>query len=103
MFNRDDMLTGMGRIHNLIRRALAQPMRQSPPDATTQPTSPFHGGMTVENARHHHPLAPTVFEQHRMPSCERCAVRFEETIEEATEAYGIELQSFLDDLNALTS
>ena len=58
--------------------------------------------MTIEKAWNHHPMAPEVFHQHRMPSCDGCAVRFEETIEEATQAYGIDLQPFLSDLNALT-
>ena len=97
------MLTGMGRIHNLLRRALAPPKRNRTPDATKQPMHPFHGGMTIEEAWHNHPLAPTAFKQHGMPSCEGCAVRFEETVEEAAQAYGVDLRSFLNDLNALGS
>jgi len=62
---------------------------------------PFTGGMTIEEAWNAHPGAPSVFAQYHLPGCDGCAVRFEERIEEAAEAYGIELDRFLTDLNQL--
>jgi len=57
--------------------------------------------MTIEEAWTAHPEAPTVFAQYHLPGCDGCAVRFEERLEEAAEAYGIELDAFLRDLNQL--
>ena len=61
----------------------------------------FHGGMTIDEAWNHHPDAPSVFGNHHLPACHGCAVRFDETLEEATGAYGLTLETFLADLNAL--
>jgi len=59
--------------------------------------------MTIEEAWTHHPQAPKVFQRFHLPACNGCAVRFEETVEEAMSAYGIDLHSFLDALNELRS
>ena len=65
--------------------------------------SPIHftGDMTIDEAWHAHPQAPNVFAQYKLPRCDGCSVRFEERIKEATEAYGIDLDRFLHDLNRL--
>ncbi len=57
--------------------------------------------MTIDQAWNHHPDAPSVFAQHHLPACDACAVRFDETLAEATGAYGIDLDAFLQQLNAL--
>ena len=62
---------------------------------------PFTAEMTIEQAWHAHPKAPAIFASHHLPSCNKCSVRFEETLAEAAEAYGIDLDSFLTQLNAL--
>ena len=69
--------------------------------SNAKPVEPFHGAMTIEEAWRHHPNSPTVFAQHHLPACDGCAVRFDETLEEATTAYGLDLETFLADLNAL--
>ena len=61
----------------------------------------FTGDMTIDAAWRAHPRAPDVFARYHLPRCDRCAVRFEERIKEATEAYGIDLDRFLHDLNQL--
>jgi len=55
--------------------------------------------MTIDQAWHAHPDAPAVFARYHLPSCDGCAVRFDERIEEAAQAYGIDLDQFLSDLN----
>ena len=62
---------------------------------------PFTPEMTIEQAWHAHPKAPSVFADHHLPSCDGCSVRFEETLAEAAEAYGLDLDSFLTQLNTL--
>ena len=63
--------------------------------------APFHGGMTVNQAWLRHPGAGAIFARHHLPACDRCAVRFEETVAEAAEAYGLDAESLLGELNAL--
>ena len=97
------MLLSMGRIRSIIRQALhtTHAIRRTP--RTKGPIAPFHAGMTMDQAWVHHPGAPLVFERFNLPSCSDCAVRFEETIEEAVGAYGIDLDDFLAALNTLRS
>ena len=82
------------KIRPLIKRALNKVRPR-------EPIPPFTSEMTIEQAWHAHPKAPSVFASHHLPSCDGCSVRFEETIAEAAEAYGIDLNSFLTQLNAL--
>lgn len=77
--------------HELLRRI----RREQKPDL-------FRSDMTIDEAWHAHPDAPTVFARHHLPSCDGCAVRFDESIQEATQAYGIDLTSFLHELNSLS-
>lgn len=44
-------------------------------------------------------MAPTVFKHFSLPHCNQCAVRFDETLEEASEAYAIPLEQWLVSLN----
>ena len=57
--------------------------------------------MTIEEAWHHHPQAPDIFARHHLPACQGCAVRHEETLAEAAQAYGIDLGAWLAELNKL--
>lgn len=62
---------------------------------------PFAATMTIDQAWRRHPGAAMVFARHHLPSCQGCAVRFEETLAEAAAAYGLDLGHLLDELNAL--
>ena len=62
---------------------------------------PFEASMTVDQAWRRHPLARQVFARHHLPGCDQCAVRFDETVGEAAEAYGLDLEKMLVELNAL--
>lgn len=64
-------------------------------------TGPFRPDMTIDQAWRRHPGAPAVFAGFHLPACDACAVRFDETVEEAAAAYGLELQSLLGALMAL--
>jgi hybrid cluster-associated redox disulfide protein len=57
--------------------------------------------MRIEAAWHHHPSAPSVFARHHLPACDGCAVRFDETLAEACAAYGLDIDAFVKELNAL--
>jgi hybrid cluster-associated redox disulfide protein len=76
--------------HEFLRRIGRE---QKPPIFTTD--------MTIDEAWHAHSDAPGVFARHHLPSCDGCAVRFDESLQEATEAYGIDLADFLKELNSL--
>lgn len=62
---------------------------------------PFHADMSMDQAWRRHPGAPAVFARHHLPACDGCAVRFDETLEEAAVAYGLDLQRLLAELNLL--
>lgn len=65
------------------------------------PTAPFSSGWTMEQVLARHPRAREVLAEHHLPACDRCAVRFDETLAEAAEAYALPLDLLLDQLNAL--
>ena len=58
--------------------------------------------MTIDEAWNAHPGAPEVFAKYHLPSCDGCAVRFDESLKEAADAYGIDLEEFLESLNSLS-
>ncbi|MAY82265.1 MAG: hypothetical protein CL930_15975 [Deltaproteobacteria bacterium] len=89
---RSRLRTPIRRVAHLLLKRLAQ----------EQKPLLFEESMTIDEAWNAHPDAPTVFAQHHLPSCDGCAVRFDESIKEAAEAYGINLEEFLDSLNSLT-
>ena len=62
---------------------------------------PFRPDMTIDQAWNHHPDAPDVFARHHLPACNSCAVRFDETLEEAADAYGLKIETLLKELNTL--
>ena len=64
-------------------------------------SQPFSGSMTIDQAWRRHPGARAVFAAVHLPSCDTCAVRFDETIAEAAVAYGIDEEAFLASLNDL--
>ncbi len=84
------------KIRSILRRTLRGLVGHQPP-----PTVVFTGAMTIEQAWHAHPEAPTVFARYHLPACDGCAVRFDERVEEAAAAYGIDLDDFIRDLNAI--
>ena len=55
---------------------------------------------TIEAAWHSSPDAPAVFARHHLPACDGCAVRFDETLAEAADAYELNLDRLLADLRA---
>ena len=57
--------------------------------------------MTIDMAWKSHPNARDVFARHHLPNCDGCSVRFDETLEEASEFYGFDLMGLLDELQAL--
>jgi hybrid cluster-associated redox disulfide protein len=57
--------------------------------------------MTMDHAWKHHPAAPAIFARHHLPGCDSCAVRFDETLEEAASAYDLDLDLLLEELNSL--
>ena len=63
--------------------------------------SRFHPKMTIEQALDVHPHCKEIFEQFGLPRCHKCMVRFEETLQEASEAYDIDLSKWLAALNQL--
>lgn len=62
---------------------------------------PFAADMTVDEAWRKHPEAHRVFAAHGLPACDGCAVRFDETLAEAAEAYRLDLHRLLRELSAL--
>ncbi|MBL8615555.1 MAG: hypothetical protein JNM72_08115 [Deltaproteobacteria bacterium] len=64
---------------------------------------PFVPHMTIDQAWRRHPRAREAFARRQLPACDRCAVRHDETVEEAASAYGFALPELLDELNALLS
>lgn len=48
-----------------------------------------------------HPKAPLVFARYHLDSCDKCAVRFDETIHEAARAYGFSEEALLAEINML--
>ena len=64
-------------------------------------TKEFYAHMTIEQAWQHHPKTKVVFASVGLPRCHKCFVRFEETLQEAAEAYDIDLQKWLIALNDL--
>ena len=95
------MLSSMGRLRSIIRRALsgAASVLQAPETGST--AVEFHAEMTIEEAWKNHPKAPSVFHEFHLPACDGCAGRFEETLREATAAYELDLEAFLAALNDL--
>ena len=83
-----------------VRQGLQQALHELR-KRTHRPRVHFTGEMSIDEAWHAHPRAPKVFARYQLPGCDGCAVRFEERIEEAAEAYGIDLDRFLHDLNQL--
>jgi len=62
---------------------------------------PFAATFTVDMALRRHPGAAAVLAAFHLPGCAGCAVRYDETLAEAAEAYGLPLAAILESLNAL--
>ena len=90
----------MSKLHSRVPHRLQEALRRLR-NRIRRPNIQFTADMTIDEAWHAHPHAPTVFAQYKLPGCDGCAVRFEERIEEAAEAYGVNLERFLHDLNRL--
>ena len=61
----------------------------------------FSLDMTLDQVWRRHPGVRGVFARHHLPACDGCSVRFDETLEEACAAYGIDRASLLAALDAL--
>ena len=85
----------------MIRRLLRPIIRRTLRRGEIASIAPFTADMTIEQAWNAHRDAPSIFAQHHLPSCDSCSVRFDERLEEAAAAYGIDLDGFLSKLNAL--
>jgi hypothetical protein len=70
-------------------------------DDLTLMERPFTAELTIDQAWRRHPAAGATFARHHLPACDGCAVRFDETLAEAAEAYDLDLSVLLADLNAL--
>ena len=66
-----------------------------------RPTGDYSAEMTMAQVLRRHPGARAVLAQEGLPDCSGCAVRFDETLAEAAEAYGFELPQLLARLQAL--
>lgn len=62
---------------------------------------PFSDTLTMDQVLRRHPAAAAVLAQHHLPACGGCAVRFDETLAEAAEAYELDLTLLLQDLRRL--
>ena len=83
-------------IRTKLKKAILSRLPRQP-----RPVPEFTGDMTIDAVWNAHPGAPSVFAQYHLPGCDGCAVRFDERLSEASEAYGIDIVQFLADLNAL--
>ena len=61
----------------------------------------FRKTMLIKDALELHEDAASVFASHHLIRCSSCIVRFEESLEEAAQAYDIPLETWLWELNAL--
>lgn len=68
----------------------------------TQATQPkFHKDMTVGDAIALHPEAGLVFASYHLGGCSHCSINKLETIDQACQGYGIEVDVLIDSLNNL--
>ena len=93
----------MKRIRAIIHRAFRPSETVQDPPRHSPAAVPFVATMSVDRAWSAHPDVPRVFRDFGLPSCAACAVRFDETLEEAAAAYAAPLDDLLAALNALTS
>ncbi|MBM76782.1 MAG: hypothetical protein CMK59_15355 [Proteobacteria bacterium] len=63
----------------------------------------FRRTMLICDALELHEGAAGVFASYHLPRCSSCVVRFEESLEEAAQAYDIPLEKWLTELNGLLS
>jgi hypothetical protein len=60
-----------------------------------------NGTDTIDTVWYCHPRAKEVFARYHLNSCNKCSVRFDETIQEAALAYDFSEEAMLDEINAL--
>ena len=64
-------------------------------------SQPFSADLTIQEVLRRHPRAAATLSRHHLPACDGCAVRFDETLAEAAEAYGLDADALVRDLNKL--
>ena len=69
--------------------------------AIERPSGPFSGDMTMAQILRRHPAAGRVLAREGLPDCSGCSVRFDETLSEAADAYGFDLDLLLARLQAV--
>lgn len=62
---------------------------------------PFHPGMLIGDAMKVHPDVQLVFKSYQLGGCAHCSINTMETIEQACQAYGIQLDLLIESLNNL--
>ena len=55
--------------------------------------------VTIDQAYHSTPEAKEIFNAYNLSACDHCSVRFDETLEEAAQAYNISLEIWQIQLN----
>ena len=97
-------------IHNKMPHIDTLAYRSKEASANSVQGNPSSGGMVndrlwvskdtlIHHAWSSSEMAPIVFAHRHLPSCDSCAVRFDESLEEAAEAYQIPLVEWLLALN----
>ena len=61
----------------------------------------FSADMTLDQVWRRHPGVRALFAARHLPACDGCALRHDETLAEAAEAYDLDLATLMDELNAL--
>lgn len=79
--------------------ALAAKALQADLAVLTRPQ--FSADMTLDQVWRRHPGVRALFAARHLPACDGCALRHDETLAEAADAYDLDLPALLVELNAL--
>ena len=81
--------------HLAVRVAHLEARLDALTTAIDRPSGPFSGEMTMAQVLRRHPAAGGVLATEGLPDCSGCSVRFDETLAEAADAYGFDLEVLL--------